>query len=765
MLKKTGANLFSILFFALILVVALLSIRAATPPPVVKKTAPDSVFSAERAFNYLQQIARAPHSLGTEEHKRVADYIVNTCKELGLIIETQDATVTDTKPALLVAANVHNIVAYTKGTEPGKTIVNVAHYDSQPNTPGAADDGIGVAALLETARAIKSLPPAKNSIMFLFTDGEEPGLLGAKSFVGEDSLFKNVGVVMNWDFRGNKGIVVTYETSWENGWIMKEYAKGVKYPYANSMAFEISKRLPNYVDFKEFKKAGATGFTSGIIDGFTSYHNMTDNLKNVDQRSLQQVGDNMLSMIRQLENKDLRNTKAANVSYFNVFGFWFVYYPDFLNIIFVIITTLFFAVVLYIGFAKDKIKRSGFLISMFALPVTIVITYFASSFVLQRIIRHYPLYTRFDENNSYNSEWYFLSMTFLPIFFFSLIYQYIVKRWGQLSSFAGILLISVLSLWAVYFFAPSASWLLFIPLLFLLAGCWWLIGKQRDRNQNNLSGQVVSFISALPAVLLFAPLTYLLFVSFGLGSSMPFVSVVIVFFTALLYPIISNVLKNYRWLLSLVSIAGIIFSLAIANSRSGYDEQHPLQTNISYQLNVSDSTAYWQSDLKNIGKFTKKFFQSIKADTTYKHKQGLIHDAPLFPFEPPVAMVEKDTSYQDIREITLACKAVRSGVNNMGIIIDDSALASVNGIDINNRKFKADKAEPHYPKSLLFFGVSNEGFSIKYTMKANKKLGITLFDRSIGLPAVKDLTTYPKNIIPGQGFNNNTTQVNKHFLF
>ncbi len=765
MLKRAEAKLYSILFLGLTIIFALLSIRAATPPPVAKSDVPDSVFSAERAFTYLQQIARAPHSVGTEEHDRVKNYIVNTCKQLGLTVEIQNTTKVETRPKLLVAINVHNIIAYKKGTKPGKAILNVAHYDSQPNTPGAADDGIGVAAMLETARAIKSLPPVQNDIMFLFSDGEEPGLLGAKAFVDESPLFKNVSVVMNWDFRGNSGIVVTYETSTANGWIMREYAKGAKYPYGNSMAFEISKRLPNFVDFKQFKKAGITGFTSGMIDGLTSYHSMTDNLENVDQRSLQQVGDNMLGMINQLGNRDLKNTKGPNVSYFNAFGYWFIFYPAFLNIFFAIITTLLFLAVLYIGFSRGQIKIPGFLISIIALPVTITITYFASSFILKRIIRHYPLYAHFDENNSYNSNWYFLSMTLLAIFFFSFIYQYIVKRWGQLSTFAGILLSGVVFMWMIYFFAPSATWLLFIPLLFLSAGYWWLLINQKNTIQNNLVYQIVSFISVLPVLLLFAPLTYLLFVSFGLGSSMPFVSILIVFITALTYPVLGNVLKNSRWLLPLVSIVGVIFLLLMANVNSGYNEKHPLQTNIRYQLNASDSTALWISDLKGTDKFTNKFFTGKKA-TSDQNKNQLSENAPVLPFTPPAVIVEKDTSYHGSRELILLCSPTRNNTNNMGIIIDDSTLLNVNNIEINNRRFESEPSNKFsLPNSIIFYGAPKPGFVIKFIMKTDAEIGMTLFDRSVGLPLIKDITAYPKDVIPGQGFNNNTTQVEKHFIF
>ena len=208
MFKKTEAKLYSILFLALIIAVAFLSIKAAAPPQVIKSNAPDSVFSAQRAFTYLQQIARAPRSVGTEEHARVANYIINTCKQLGLTVETQNTTEVEARQNTLVAININNIVAYRKGTKPGKAILNIAHYDSQPNTPGAADDGIGVAAMLETARAVKSLAPVQNDIIFLFTDGEEQGLFGAKSFVEENPLFKNISIAMNWDFRGTQVLLL-----------------------------------------------------------------------------------------------------------------------------------------------------------------------------------------------------------------------------------------------------------------------------------------------------------------------------------------------------------------------------------------------------------------------------------------------------------------------------------------------------------------------------------------------------------------------------
>jgi len=85
-------------------------------------------------------------------------------------------------------------------------VLLVAHYDSVPTGPGANDDGVGVATLLETARALTASAPLQNDVIFLFTDSEETGLLGAQAFVTEHLWAKEVEVVLNFEGRGNGGL-------------------------------------------------------------------------------------------------------------------------------------------------------------------------------------------------------------------------------------------------------------------------------------------------------------------------------------------------------------------------------------------------------------------------------------------------------------------------------------------------------------------------------------------------------------------------------
>ena len=66
-----------ILICALIALVAAFSIYRQTPPDAVPAGAPLAAFSSARAMQRLEMIAQKPHPMGSAEHARVRDYIVN----------------------------------------------------------------------------------------------------------------------------------------------------------------------------------------------------------------------------------------------------------------------------------------------------------------------------------------------------------------------------------------------------------------------------------------------------------------------------------------------------------------------------------------------------------------------------------------------------------------------------------------------------------------------------------------------------------------
>lgn len=98
-----------------------------------------------------------------------------------------------------------NIVAFTPGTEsPSKFIVLSAHFDHLGRQGskiyhGADDNASGTSALLHYAKQIQQ-SPLRHSVIFLFTDGEESNLMGARAFIEQNqSLLTAIVLNINLD--------------------------------------------------------------------------------------------------------------------------------------------------------------------------------------------------------------------------------------------------------------------------------------------------------------------------------------------------------------------------------------------------------------------------------------------------------------------------------------------------------------------------------------------------------------------------------------
>src|SRR5450759_2512711 len=205
----------SLLAALVVAVVAALVVVGVTPldvsPPAPQQGAAGRK-AAGRALLFLREIAAAPRPIGSDGAARARDAIAAQLDALHLAPHVQTASAVSAQSGR-VAGTVRNVVARLPGRDPSRAVLLVAHYDSVPVAAGAADDGGGVVTLLETARALASGPRPRNDVIFLFTDGEERGLLGARAFLREDPWAYGVGVVLNFDSPGSSSPVLMYETS------------------------------------------------------------------------------------------------------------------------------------------------------------------------------------------------------------------------------------------------------------------------------------------------------------------------------------------------------------------------------------------------------------------------------------------------------------------------------------------------------------------------------------------------------------------------
>ncbi len=216
-IKIAALNWFLVLFWGIFMFSA--NCSAQKPP----------MFDGQSAFNFLEkQCAFGPRNPGSKGHNLCKDYLIQTLKEYGAQVQTQQFLHTFGNPSQ--RANASNIIARFQPQIKSRVLF-CAHWDTRPwadmdpdpknhNTPiiGANDGASGVAVLLELARLIHSQVPTVGVDIILF-DAEDAGHEGAdRSYaVGSAVFAKHMGYQFRpqWaillDMIGDKNLTIYKE--------------------------------------------------------------------------------------------------------------------------------------------------------------------------------------------------------------------------------------------------------------------------------------------------------------------------------------------------------------------------------------------------------------------------------------------------------------------------------------------------------------------------------------------------------------------------
>jgi len=350
----------AIVVFVALAIAVFVAIDQTLPPDALPASVPGTEFSAERAIVHIKGIAKEPRLVGSAGFENARDYVMGELRALGLSPEIQMTTAT--VPAELLAQlgappdlppeEVENVIARIEGTETQEAILLVAHLDSR-NSPGASDDGSGVAVLLETARALHAGPPPRHSVILLFTGPEETGLHGAVAFITKHPWIEDVKLVINFDAGGLTGPSELTSTSPDKGWLIREAAKADSSLYGTSASGEGSS------DFNAFKFYGFTGYAFDY-SWDRRIHTPMDTVENLNPASIQHQGYHALSLARHFGNLDsLEDPKDPNPIYFNILRLGFVHYPTTWVIPIMLVVVLGFAGVVALGFRRKVLTPAG----------------------------------------------------------------------------------------------------------------------------------------------------------------------------------------------------------------------------------------------------------------------------------------------------------------------------------------------------------------------------------------------------------------------
>jgi len=669
-----------------VVVVAALVVVGVTPlgvsPPAPERSAADG-FSAGRAMQHLREIAAAPRPIGSGGAARARDVIAAELDALHLAPHVQTASAVSSQSGR-VAGTVRNVVARLPGRDPSRAVLLVAHYDSVPVAAGAADDAGGVVTLLETARALASGPRPRNDVIFLFTDGEERGLLGARAFLREDPWAYGVGVVLNFDSPGSSSPALMYETSPGNGLLVRELVAGAPHPYTSSLMYEVSRRLPIESDFRPFVAAGVPGMSFGALDGPAYDHTAYDSLESFHAGSLQHEGDTALALARRFGDLDLWDLHREDVVYFDVVDGFAVVYGRGLVLPLAALAAALFAVAVAVAGRRRLLSLRGFSLAVPATATVLGVALLVMALVWGMYRTAYEQRT-WSETGVVISDFYRLGLVLLAAAAIVASYELLLRRLRPWDLAVAALLWWLIGAVAVAVIVPGASYLLTWP---LAAASLGLLGAVLlgDRALHSVAGVVVTLAGAAPGVVLMSSATYLLLMSAGLKQV---VTVLAVWLVAGLLVIPLEVVRRGSRLWLPVALAGVGFVVLMAvGSTVAFDTEHPRFTSIYYRVDESGA-ARWQT-VDRIDDWTGQFLQEELRPfhDAYFPQMGvrstIVGAAPQVRLAAPVIEVLRDTTMGDRRTVRLRLRSARDAqvVSLLVHSVVGGLTASVDGLPL-----------------------------------------------------------------------------------
>lgn len=703
-------------------------------------------FSTTKALNHVKQISQKPHGVGFVAHKEVREYIVSELEKLGLETSLQEGYTAGDWGNFSKAIN---ILARIKGSERGKALMLLSHYDSSTHSSfGASDAGSGVATILEGLRAfLASNSNPKNDIIILITDAEELGLNGADLFVKEHPWSKDVGLVLNFEARGSGGpSYMLIETNRGNSKLIEEFIKAnPKYPVANSLAYSIYKLLPNDTDLTVFREDGdIEGFNFAFIDDHYDYHTAQDTYERLDKNTLAHQGTYLMPLLKHFSNADLTDLKSlSDYIYFNVPFFRLVSYPfEWIWPMFILAAVLFILLLIH-GFRKKELDvislLKGFIPVILILAINGIIGYFSWS-ILKWL---YPHYRDMLHGFTYNGHTYILAFAFLTLSICFFTY----RKFKKIKT--ANLLVAPIFIWLIIC-AVSAVYLsgasfFIIPVFALLASFWVTL------NQEVPSAFLMVFM-ALPAIFIFAPFVKMFPV--GLGLKMMVAATLLLSLTFLLVlPLFSFIRR--KGTLAVLCLFMFFGCMIVAHVNSGFSEENAKPTSLLYVYDDDTKTAKWATYEKSLSKWTSQYLGDAKeipkklGNTTIssKYSTGFNYVSEAPKKEIPSMQIEKtrDTIIGSSRYLDV-CITPERNINRLEVFTNEINIekGSANGIELSEYYLK----NRGWGRLITHYVSNNKYTDLELVIPKDEVLELTIYEAS------NDLLTNAQFSIPARPEDN-----------
>jgi hypothetical protein len=764
--RLAGVLSLAALFAAVVLA---LSWPPATPPQPVPASADAAAFSAERARAHLRELARVPRPVGSAAHAEARAYLVDALRQLGLEPELQQATGIRISGDTIRAAALVNVMARLPGTDSSGAVVLLAHYDSVPNAPGAADAGNGVAAILETVRALRAGPPLRNDVIVLISDAEEVGLLGAQAWVDEHPWAADTGIVLNAEGRGHAGPVQMFRTTANNGEMIRTLARAAPYPAAESLANEIFRLMPNDTDLSVFAAAGYAGMDFANVHGLTHYHTPLDNFENADPRTLQHHGSYLLSLARAFGDSDLARLAAPDRIYFSVALIGLVHYPQAWALGLAALATLLALLVVAWAARRGTLHTRGALKGLLHFTGALLALPLLAMAAWRLVAGFLPEVAWFAHGSPYGSGRYLLGIGLLATALYVGAAGRLLRPLTPAERLAG-----PMCLWALLglcsaWWLPGASYLFLWPLVSAAIGlAWWQSGARRSRGVH----EGVLVVLGWPALLLIVPLIE--GVEAALTLDKIAVAIVLLVFCLGLLALQLDILSRGlgRAWPALLLVAGLAV-LGMAVHGAGIDAERKKPNSVHYIADLDAAEALWYSldpapdewTRHYLGEAPRRATLPAWAPETLAGPDGVAWQRPAAPSRVPGPRAELLSEIPTGQGRRLRFR-ITSPVGAHSTVIRFPAGGQVGGLWIDGREVPRVPAEDGRALQLLYFSMPQEGMVLELLTAGMGPVRMYLRANLLGLPAPESgaVPARPGHMMPA-GQLGDLTRLQRTFEF
>ncbi len=210
------------------------------------------------------------------------------------------------------------------------------HFDSVPLTPGASDDAVSCAIMLEILAVLSQRDkPLMHNVIFLFNGAEENMLPASHGFITQHEWANEVRAFVNLEACGAGGREFVFQTGPRAPWMINAYGNVAPYPFASVVGQEIfeSGVIKADTDFRIFRDyGGIPGLDIAYVKNGYVYHTKYDNEEAIPAGSIQRAGDNVLAVVSHIADSDqLAHQDAqdnSHVVFFDVLGIFLISYPE-----------------------------------------------------------------------------------------------------------------------------------------------------------------------------------------------------------------------------------------------------------------------------------------------------------------------------------------------------------------------------------------------------------------------------------------------------